>query len=91
MDSLKIRCPKCKWEPDGKPYWQCSCGHVWDTFTTGGRCPACQKVWEDTCCIYPPAGCLQWSPHLDWYEHLDNILLEIREVIATPVKKPVEE
>ena len=57
MESIKVRCPKCKWEPDGKPYWRCSCGHKWDTFSTGGRCPACQKVWEETQCIEQAGGC----------------------------------
>ena len=89
MDSIRIRCPKCNWEPDGKPYWQCSCGHVWDTFSTGGRCPACQKVWEDTKCPGHVGGCDKWSPHLDWYENLDDIVDEIRQETVMPVNIPL--
>lgn len=55
---LKIACPKCDWEPSPSDMWQCSCGHNWHTFDTGGRCPACNKQWAETCC-YPPflGGC----------------------------------
>jgi len=77
MENIKICCPKCEWEPDGKPYWQCSCGHHWDTFSTGGRCPACKKVWEDTQCI----SCHKWSPHLDWYNGLEDIVQLLLEEI----------
>jgi hypothetical protein len=86
MDSIRIRCPKCVWEPDGKPYWRCSCGHRWDTFSTGGRCPKCQHVWEDTQCPNEAGGCRQWSPHLDWYEHLDGMVEEIREIVDAPAE-----
>jgi hypothetical protein len=40
---------------------------------------ACQKVWEDTRCVRKAGGCYEWSPHLDWYENLDNVINEIRE------------
>ena len=90
MDSIRIRCPKCEWEPDGKPYWRCSCGHQWDTFATGGRCPRCQAVWEHTQCpIRLTSGCGKWSPHLDWYENLDNVVREVEEIevrVAEPVR-----
>jgi hypothetical protein len=85
MDSIRIRCPKYEWEPDGKPYWRCSCGTRWDTFSTGGRCPTCQKVWEDTQCPNGPGGCRQWSPHLNWYEHLDEVVEEVTEVLIEPI------
>ena len=88
MDSIHIHCPKCHWEPDGKPYWKCSCGTKWDTFATGGRCPHCGKVWEDTQCPGAAGGCYQWSPHLDWYDGLEEIILkfkqEIRESWSVP-------
>jgi hypothetical protein len=34
-------------------------------------------VWEDTQCIRHAGGCHQWSPHLDWYENLDDVIKEI--------------
>jgi len=72
---FKIECPKCGWEPQPDDRWQCNCGHVWNTFETTGRCPACHKVWEHTRC-HPifVGGCEQWSPHLDWYKGLDEAL-----------------
>jgi hypothetical protein len=76
---MKIRCPKCSWEPDGKPYWQCTCGKNWDTFSTGGRCPSCHKIWEETQCPTLPKGCGKMSLHLDWYEDLGDILKEYKE------------
>jgi len=85
MDSIRIRCPKCSWEPDGQPYWMCSCGHSWDTFSTGGRCPACGKAWEQTQCIEDAGGCPKWSPHFDWYENLDKVVDEVKEVLEHPV------
>jgi hypothetical protein len=84
---LHIRCPKCSWEPDGFPYWICTCGCQWNTFETGGRCPSCGKQWEQTQCIDGAGGCSQWSPHLDWYENLDDIVEEVREAIAEPLEK----
>ena len=73
MSELKIECPKCQWEPDGGAYWQCNCGHVWNTFDTAGRCPACSYQWKHTCC---PTfiGCGRFSPHIDWYKDLDDLL-----------------
>ncbi|WP_336517212.1 hypothetical protein [Pollutibacter soli] len=85
MDDLKIRCPKCHWQPDGKPHWSCSCGTIWDTFSTGGRCPGCGKQWHDTQCIVDAGGCQSWSPHLDWYENLDDFVEEVKEVLKEPV------
>jgi hypothetical protein len=60
---FKIECPKCEWLPDGKAHWRCSCGHVWNTFDTKGKCPNCNKQWETTYC----PGCGHTSPHKDWY------------------------
>ena len=76
MAEVKIACPKCAWEPDGRPYWACACGHQWDTFSTAGRCPSCGKQWDDTQCIGYAGGCDAWSPHLDWYRGLDAWLRE---------------
>lgn len=60
----RIRCPKCHFEPSEHDRWQCSCLHLWNTFLTGGRCPACGLQWEDTAC----PRCHQWSRHVDWYD-----------------------
>ncbi len=59
----RIRCPKCGWSPRREDRWMCSCRHVWNTFDTGGVCPACLKQWTETCCL----ACHKWSPHSDWY------------------------
>jgi hypothetical protein len=62
-----VRCPKCGWQPARDDRWNCGpggCGHVWNTFETAGRCPACDRHWQDTACL----RCGQWSPHEDWYE-----------------------
>jgi hypothetical protein len=68
-----ISCPKCSWKPNADDLWQCSCGHIWNTFSTGGHCPACAQKWLHTQCHRIP-GCGQWSPHLDWYPGLDEAL-----------------
>ena len=90
MDNIKICCPKCNWEPDGKPYWQCSCGTSWNTFSTGGRCPNCKRVWENTQCIEHAGGCEAWSPHLDWYKGLDDIVDKLKEDIKRNWSVPAE-
>ena len=72
-----IACPKCDWEPDSNSLWGCSCGHIWNTFDTGGRCPSCKRQWTETQCL----SCAEWSPHLDWYRNLDDWLQdEIEEI-----------
>lgn len=81
MENIKVCCPKCSWEPDGSPYWQCSCGYCWDTFSTGGRCPSCKLVWEKTQCIDDAGGCNAWSRHLDWYHGLEDIVQSVKEEI----------
>ncbi len=81
MDNIRIRCPRCNWEHDGGVYWHCSCGTYWDTFSTGARCPSFGKVWEDTQCPDAPGGCREWSPHLDWYEGLEDIVRKLKEEI----------
>ena len=62
---MKIYCPKCLWEPREYDLWQCrpGCGHVWNTFDTGGVCLRCAKVWEITQCLQ----CHRVSQHEDWY------------------------
>jgi len=46
----RIRCPLCGWEPRKDDHWSCSCGHEWNTFDTGGVCPACLHQWTSTQC-----------------------------------------
>jgi len=69
---LQILCPKCTYEPKQTDRWQCTCGHIWNTFDTAAKCPACGYQWKDTAC---PA-CHKWSPHIDWYHitGLDDVL-----------------
>ena len=59
----RIRCPACGWEPGRDDHWSCTCGHAWNTFDTGGECPACDQKWTDTQC----PRCHVWSKHRDWY------------------------
>ena len=71
---IEIACPKCNWEPNSGSFWQCNCGHLWNTFETSGKCPKCSKIWADTQCLGPsyPGGCGAWSKHIDWYRNLDS-------------------
>ncbi|MCB0637638.1 MAG: hypothetical protein KDC54_13505 [Lewinella sp.] len=71
-----VSCPKCSWQPDGQAHWKCKCGHTWDMFSTGGRCPACLRQWEKTRCPPKAGGCNSWSPHLEWYGDLQGWLIE---------------
>lgn len=59
----RIRCPLCGWSPRKGDRWSCTCGHVWNTFDTGGVCPACLQQWNETQCL----KCGRWSAHSDWY------------------------
>ena len=63
----RIRCPKCQWQPRQHDRWMCRCSHEWNTFETGGVCPACRFRWRFTACL----NCHQWSAHEDWYEKPD--------------------
>ncbi len=62
----KIRCPICGWTPESDSKWMCTCKHLWNTFDTGGVCPACMTRWAFTMC----PSCGSWSPHSDWYLNL---------------------
>jgi hypothetical protein len=56
-----IRCPLCGWSPRREDEWFCTCGNDWNTFDTGGICPACLHQWTDTQCL----SCRRWSPKID--------------------------
>lgn len=60
---IRIRCPRCTWEPGRHDRWMCRCLHVWNTFDTHGLCPACAYQWLETQCL----RCLVMSPHEHWY------------------------
>jgi hypothetical protein len=72
----RIRCPLCRWNPTADSRWTCiafgtpeppfdSCGTVWNTFSTRGRCPGCRHQWTWTTCL----RCGMPSKHDDWYEN----------------------
>lgn len=63
FDGSRIKCPLCAWAPGKDDRWVCSCDFIWNTFDTGGRCPACDFQWAETMCL----RCRQWSPHAEWY------------------------
>jgi hypothetical protein len=69
MPDVRIRCPKCDWEPDESCRWLCDvCSTKWNTFDTHGECPGCGKVYKETSCFARKGGCGQMSLHDDWYE-----------------------
>jgi len=61
----QIYCPLCGWEPGKTDLWACHCGHCWNTFDTGGVCPACLLQWAYTACL----ACHVFSAHADWYHY----------------------
>ena len=91
---MKIWCPACEWKPTPTDRWWCGhggCGHSWNTFDTGGVCPACSKIWKITYCY----GCRTGQPHIDWYHDDpgvdqvsadDQIDLEIQITELEPVE-----
>ena len=76
---VKIRCPRCEWEPQEHDRWCCYCGHTWNTFDTGGKCPKCRFVHKNTQC----RACHEWSPHADWYVDFPEVKLEIEEMMKS--------
>jgi len=61
----RIRCPLCGWTPPPDALWSCRCGHLWNTFDTGGVCPSCLYRWSSTQC----PNCHGWSAHSAWYDY----------------------
>jgi Zn-finger nucleic acid-binding protein len=57
------RCPKCHAAATRWDRWSCTCGMVWDAFTTQGVCPKCDQRWDNTRC----PRCGHSSPHAAWY------------------------
>jgi hypothetical protein len=57
----RVRCPRCAWEPGRDDLWSCLCLPSWNTFDTGGLCPACGRQWIETQCLRRR----EWSPHAD--------------------------
>ena len=80
---IKIKCPQCQWEPDGKAYWECHCGHVWNTFETAGRCPECHFQHNYSQCVAHAGGCTHYSLLLDWYHGLDQAVDDLVETVRT--------
>ncbi len=87
MADIRIACPNCDWEPDGRAHWVCdACFTVWDTFDTTGICPGCRKQFTHTDCVPTAGGCPTNSPHLDWYHGLDEWVAEQLELVAEVVE-----
>lgn len=83
---MKIWCPGCEWRPKPSSRWICSpsgCGHVWNTFDTGGVCPACEKIWKTTACL----SCHNSYPHQDWYH--DDVEVSLETQIDLTIEAPV--
>ena len=84
MSQIKIRCPKCRWEPSVNSQWYCDkCSHIWNTFDTGGKCPGCGHVHRYTQC----PRCHKMSPHAEWYDwgEMDGEFVveeEVKEVVV---------
>src|ERR1700758_4992846 len=72
----RIRCPLCGWSPRKEDKWFCTCGNEWNTFDTGGVCPACLQQWPKTQCL----SSSRWSPHSLWYAHYEICLLNTRKL-----------
>lgn len=60
---MHVYCPWCEYQPTTDDMWQCDCGHVWNTFATRAKCPACAKVHGQTFCH----GCSKTVEHDSWY------------------------
>jgi hypothetical protein len=82
---VEIRCPKCHWKPLPSSRWYCvtSCQRGWNTFDTGGVCPACGKAWRMTQCL----SCGAWSPHPDWYREYGGE--DAKAKAARPASRPL--
>ena len=79
---IEIHCPLCSWKPTPASRWQCrpGCGHVWNTFDTGGICPACGHAWKTTACL----SCPGVPPHPDWYHETGGATAKRTEQKSEP-------
>ncbi len=83
IDGSYISCPKCGWEPDENCQWVCDvCNTKWNTFETHGKCPGCNKVFEDTGCSRSKGGCGEMSLNAEWYEPIETALPKEKEKFA---------
>ena len=61
-----VECPRCHYRPTPLDRWVCQpdgCGLLWDTFTTGAKCPGCGAQFSWTAC--PECG--EVFSHRAWY------------------------
>lgn len=58
----EARCPRCRFDTDPRDGWSCRCGHEWNGWLRGGRCPTCGFSWKSAFCCF----CDSWSPRSDW-------------------------
>jgi len=54
----RIRCPLCGWSPRKEDRLFCDCGNEWNTFDTGGVCPA-WLTW--TCVLLLHLLAIRWA------------------------------
>lgn len=58
-----LACPSCGQAPLLGPVWGCGgCGASFDAFETGGRCPSCGALFDETRCV----DCGRTSPLPGW-------------------------
>lgn len=83
---MKIRCPQCRWAPDGGPHWSCDrCRESFDTFATNAQCPGCGQNWLETQC----PKCAHWALHEDWFDGGPPAWQELEEdLLVGPAPKP---
>jgi hypothetical protein len=56
MTDERNGCWSCDFIDQGKKYWNCTCGCVWNPFETNGICPLCKYMWDYIqcpTCAYP--------------------------------------
>jgi Zn-dependent protease/Zn ribbon nucleic-acid-binding protein len=56
------RCPACHEPPPAGVLWSCPCGDRFDTFLSGAMCPRCQRVFNETRCLF----CGEAAPLAAW-------------------------
>ncbi len=75
---MQIKCPKCSWKPQDDSLWTCeSCSYEFQIFNKNATCPQCEFEHIDIYCLEWEGGCGLMSPYLDWFEGIDEKLLDI--------------